>query len=430
MSAKDLKTKEELRDYLATAELQDVLRNTLSGILKRTDLPTPESLVRTLGEELIQQAGGEVPEPAPADDAGDDQDDEEEARRMAAMRGKKRRAGVSAESTSTMGEAPKATAQKTEKTPEQCERIEKAISGNLLFDGVEGAQKEELFSLMFEKTIAVGDKIIVQGEPGDNFYIIDQGECDVYVEGPGKVASLSAGDSFGELALMYNAPRAATIEATAPSSLWAMDRMTFRSMLFEKANSKRETYKTFLGKVSLLEPLEPYEREKIADVLEEVSYTDDEEIIKEGDPGESLYILEEGSCVATKLIDGEQKVVKEYAVGDFFGELALLTDQPRAASVKAKGPVKCVMIGRKPFTRLVGQCDDILQRNQELYDSVNAKSECATVLPCPALPCPVHPLLWYLRRKYVSFSCIAEPQVSRPQWAATWARAQARSRVT
>ena len=78
------------------------------------------------------------------------------------------------------------------------------------------------------------------------------GACDVFVEGPGKVASLGPGDSFGELALMYNAPRAATITATAPSTLWAMDRVTFRSMLFEKANSKRETYKAFLSSVSLL----------------------------------------------------------------------------------------------------------------------------------------------------------------------------------
>lgn len=140
----------------------------------------------------------------------------------------------------------------------------------------------------------------------------------VEAAGPNPVASLGAGDSFGELALMYNAPRAATITATAPSSLWAMDRVTFRSMLFEKANSKRETYKSFLSKVSLLAPLEPYEREKIADVLEEVAYADDEAIIKEGDAGDNLYIVEEGACVATKVIDGESVVVKEYAVGDFF----------------------------------------------------------------------------------------------------------------
>jgi hypothetical protein len=116
MSAKDLKTKEELRDYLSTAELQDVLRNTLSSILKRTDLPNPDALVRTLGEELIASVGGEVPEsqPAPDDDGGDD--DEEEARRMAAMRGKKRRAGVSAESTQSMS-ASKADAPTAEKVP-------------------------------------------------------------------------------------------------------------------------------------------------------------------------------------------------------------------------------------------------------------------------------------------------------------------------
>ena len=73
-------------------------------------------------------------------------------------------------------------------------------------------------------------------------------------------------------------------------------------------------------------------------MLEEVAYADDEAIITEGDAGDNLYIIEEGSCVATKTVDGESVVVKEYAVGDFFGELALLTDQPRAATGALPSP--------------------------------------------------------------------------------------------
>lgn len=85
-----------------------------------------------------------------------------------------------------------------------------------------------------------------------------------------------------------------------------------------------------------------------------------------------VVLIYAGEAIATKLVDGTQKEVKAYKAGDYFGELSLLTDQPRAASVVAKGALTCASLGRKPFTRLVGRCDDILARNQELYDEINA----------------------------------------------------------
>ena len=399
MAAPDsLKTKEQLREYLAGAELQEVLRQTLSTILKRDELPSPDELVRTLGEELVSMS-------EEADAAESQQQDEAEAEeaeraKMAARRGGGRRTGVSAESTNSMKEAEKPTAQKTEKTEEQKARISAAIAGNLLFEGIEGAQQEELFSLMFERTVEPGTNVITQGEEGDNFYVVDSGACDVVVNGS-NVGVCKNGDSFGELALMYFAPRAATITATETTTLWAMDRITFRSMLFDRANEKREQYKQFLNSVPLLEPMEPYEREKIADVLESVAFADGQEVIKEGSEGDAFYIVEEGSAVASKLVDGQQKDVKTYSSGDFFGELALVQDQPRAATVVAKGELKCVMLGRKPFTRLVGTCADILQRNQDLYEEVNAQLDGVSAPPTPP---PVRPwplsLTYELPRRY------------------------------
>jgi cAMP-dependent protein kinase regulator len=282
-----LKTKDELREYLASAELQEVLRQTLSTILKRDDLPSATALVRVLGEELVS-----ISEEAAAADEEDAEADEEEQRRIMAMRGK-RRTGVSAESTSTMQTQEKPTVEGTEKTSEQKVRIEKAIDGNLLFEGIGGAQKEQLFQLMFEKTLEAGVNVITQGEEGDNFYVLDSGTCDIFVDGK-EVASATDGDSFGELALMYSAPRAATVTTTSQVSLWAMDRITFRSMLFEKANAKREQYKEFLSSVKLLEPMEAYEREKIADVLETVEFADGEAVISEGEEGDTFFIVVEG----------------------------------------------------------------------------------------------------------------------------------------
>ena len=325
--------------------------------------------MRTLGEELI--ALSEAADEAEATQQDDAEAEEAEQQRMMAMRrGGGRRTGVSAESTASMQSAEKPTAQKTEKSAEQKERISTAIEGNLLFEGIEGPQKEELYALMFEVKVEPGTNVITQGEEGDNFYVIDDGTCDVIVNG-NNVAQLKNGDSFGELALMYFAPRAATITATAPTTLWAMDRVTFRSMLFEKASSKRTQYKEFLNKVPLLEPMEQYEKEKIADVLEPVDFADGEKAITEGEEGDAFYIVVEGSAAATKLVDGEEKEVKTYGPGDFFGELALMSDQPRAASVVARGELKCAKLGRQAFTRLVGACSDILARNQDLYEQIN-----------------------------------------------------------
>ena len=83
-----------------------------------------------------------------------------------------------------------------------------------------------------------------EGEDGDYFYVLESGECEVYLskvdDGTTSVMKYTDGSSFGELALMYNCPRAATVKASSASSLWVLDRGTFRHMLSSDQNSKRK----------------------------------------------------------------------------------------------------------------------------------------------------------------------------------------------
>ena len=149
------------------------------------------------------------------------------------------------------------------------------------------------------------------------------GTFDVYVskndEPSKKVWNYVPGGSFGELALMYNAPRAATILCTSPGILWALDRLTFRRILMENTSRKRKMYEKFLDEIPLLNSLEPYERHKIADALEQGLFEDGELIIKEGDVGENFYIIESGEVKVTKIENGAEVELKILTKGDFFG---------------------------------------------------------------------------------------------------------------
>lgn len=80
---------------------------------------------------------------------------------------------------------------------------------------------------MFPKEFGVGDVIIKQGDDGDNFYILDTGVCEVYKD-DNLVLTCTEAMSFGELALMYNAPRAATVKVKENAKVWALDRQTFK----------------------------------------------------------------------------------------------------------------------------------------------------------------------------------------------------------
>uniref|UniRef100_A0A4W3KFW7 cAMP-dependent protein kinase type II-alpha regulatory subunit n=1 Tax=Callorhinchus milii TaxID=7868 RepID=A0A4W3KFW7_CALMI len=276
------------------------------------------------------------------------------------------------------------------KTDEQRHRLQEACKDILLFKNLDQLyplifvfflqqeQFSQLLDAMFERKVEPSEHVIDQGDDGDNFYVIDRGTYDIYVIKDGEdmlVGKYDQRGSFGELALMYNTPRAATIIATTEGALWGLDRGTFRRIIVKNNAKKRRMFEVFIESVPLLKSLEPSERMKIADVIGERSFQDSERIISQGDQADCFFIVEMGEVkimMKSKTMadqqDNPEVEIARCSRGQYFGELALVTNKPRAASAYAVGEVKCLVMDVQAFERLLGPCMDIMKRNIMNYE--------------------------------------------------------------
>ncbi|XP_051932659.1 cAMP-dependent protein kinase type II-alpha regulatory subunit-like isoform X2 [Hippocampus zosterae] len=264
------------------------------------------------------------------------------------------------------------------KTDEQRRRLQDACKDILLFKTLEQDQFSEVLDGMFEVQVKPQEHIIDQGDDGDNFYVIERGVYDIVVTKDGVSACVGKYDnkgSFGELALMYNTPRAATIVAAQEGALWGLDRTTFHRLIVKNNAKKRRMYEAFVECVPLLKSLELSERMRIVDVLGARCFKDGERIIAQGDTADCFYIVESGQVrimIKSKTKVGQQDdaeiEVARCSRGQYFGELALVTNKPRAASVYAIGETKCLEIDIQAFERLLGPCKEIMKRNISQYE--------------------------------------------------------------
>ncbi|XP_064633496.1 cAMP-dependent protein kinase type II regulatory subunit-like isoform X2 [Lineus longissimus] len=260
------------------------------------------------------------------------------------------------------------------KSDEQRKSLNEAVKHILLFKSLELEQMQTVIDAMFEKKVEPGFHVIDQGDDGDNFYVILSGTYDIFVEIEGKPKCIGNYDnqgSFGELALMYNMPRAATIVATSNGTLWAMDRSTFRKIVLKNAYNKRKMYETLLENVPMLSTINPYERMNVADALHSKTFEDGDVIIKQGDTADCMYFVEDGEVriTMTNVNDPDTEVeLTRCTKGQYFGELALVTHKPRAASVMAVGKTKLAVLDVDAFERLLGPCMEVMKRNIDEYE--------------------------------------------------------------
>jgi CRP-like cAMP-binding protein/serine/threonine protein phosphatase PrpC len=198
----------------------------------------------------------------------------------------------------------------TEKTQEEKARIADAIRAYVMFQNITSDQREMIFKAMESVHVKKGTWVIKQGTVGDRFYIVDNGRFEVRIlpEGEedkegngGNIVHIYEGShekhahpSFGELALMYSAPRAASIIAQTDGHLWALHRYAFRKVLAQQDGRKELT--SVLKKVDAFKSYNSEFLKDVASSMVEVTFGRGEIIIEQGKQGDSMFIIQKGSC--------------------------------------------------------------------------------------------------------------------------------------
>lgn len=243
------------------------------------------------------------------------------------------------------------------------------LSDIILFKSLENEQMSEVLDAMFEKKVYPGDYIIRQGDDADNFYVIQSGTYKVFVDNV-CVKTYDGTGCFGELALMYNTPRQATVQSVTAGTLWALDRKTFRRIILKSAVNRRKLFEKLLNSVPMLASLKYSERMNLADALVTKYFNIGERIFEKGEKSNGMYFIEEGEVsIRVYTSDDGELEINRLKKGDYFGELSLITNKPRAASAAVVQSCKLAFLDVETFERLLGPCREIMKRNIDQYET-------------------------------------------------------------
>jgi len=329
----------KVKAYIAKHDLEKELSNAVNEAIKQ-DAEDPYRVIIDYLKDFAQEE--------------EDEDEIIEEHEMPVMKPRGKREQVIAEKF----EPPKDWKPPViEKSAEDETFLKDTMLNNKLMKNLTPSDREQLMKAFKPVEFAQGDAIIKQGDKSANmdFYVLASGVCDISVEGKGTVMKATKGIAFGELALLHNAPRAATVTAEEKVTAFALDMISFKMILMGKSQQDSSDYMGFLNSMPMLGKLDEGSKQTIAGALKEMEYPEGKNIIDEGDQGDMFYIIRDGEVKCTK---GGKEVSVRLKRGNFFGELALLSSQKRAATVTTTKPTTVLCLGRAEFTRMLGPLSD------------------------------------------------------------------------
>ena len=225
----------------------------------------------------------------------------------------------------------------------------------------------ELFRMAVQRVrlipLAAGQVLFSKGDPGDALFVVAWGEIAVLV--PQEVARLAEGDFFGEIALLADRPRSATVRATVDSQVLEID----RSLLVDLVAASPDVLKVLLRFLRerliatlaetspIFAPFTALERIGLAARFQFLEIDDGLCMVEEGAKSPGLFVLLSGEA---EVVAGGQAVGR-LGGGDVFGEISLMAGQNAAASVASRGRCFVLFLPRSEFTEVIMTHPQVLE---------------------------------------------------------------------
>jgi putative peptide zinc metalloprotease protein len=253
------------------------------------------------------------------------------------------------------------------------------LAGVPAFSHLPAPVLEELASRLTEERFGSADTVVVEGDTDDQLYLIVEGRAEASTVGPSgtvPLATLGPGELFGEIALLeLQSRRQATVTAVEPLLLLGLHAADFRLALdaHPEARSSFEKLADDLLVTKLLKQASPFstlegERlRRLAARLKHLDISTGNTIIREGETGEECYLLRSGRVeVLARGVQGDERTLATLEPGALFGEAALLTDEPRNATVRALEPCTLLALRRRDLLEVLGEDRQTSERMLEL----------------------------------------------------------------
>ena len=231
-----------------------------------------------------------------------------------------------------------------------------------LFAMLSQQEMQQLCARMRSERFAPGQTIIRQGQRGDQFYVLVDGSVEVSVRNEhGEVEivdHLKRGNYFGECALLENILCTSTCRAVTPCEVISLKRADFDRMVkvcftLRENISGSITRANLLRQIPLFVDLDEQALHAIAVHMRSESRAVGDVIIRQGEPGDTFYVIEDGRVQVLANTELGEKVVNERGPGEYFGEMALLLKTVRNATIRALTPTRLLALDRAEFEQLV-----------------------------------------------------------------------------
>ena len=263
----------------------------------------------------------------------------------------------------------------------------KAIEELAFFRFLPPLVRDRVVSNLREAEYRFGDIIVREGDPGDAYYILTSGHARVFkTSDTGDEISLGVmreGDEFGEMALVLDEPRSATVRCSSDVTVLRLDRQDFQRLLGEipelsdaiALRVRHRALQSFLREFSELRRLPFPVQRALVEHLTPISARAGELIIREGDAPGPMFVIEDGRARVFRAVDGSTRNLAFLRAGDYFGELSVLRGSPRTASVEALSPCRLLALASEDLSALAGRYPEFRRVLDEQAAQYNAEHE-------------------------------------------------------